>query len=56
MRNSFFDVDEDSTIVSMLTLRDAGQPARSAVTYKVLAGWAAVILLLLYLGGGAAWH
>ena len=56
MRNTFFDVDQDSTIVSMLTVRDSMQPAKSPLTYKVLAGSAAVILLILYLSGGAPWQ
>lgn len=50
MRNTFFDLDQDSTINSMLStpdLRNARQPATSLLTWTILLGCIALVLLFV---------
>ena len=59
MRNTFFDMDEDSTIVSMLAVRerpDARQLANSHLVLKIIWACIALFLLILYLSRGTPWQ
>ncbi len=55
MRNSFFDLDQDSTIVSMLTSPENGRQrpvSESLQGWKVLLACVAVSLSIAFLMGG----
>jgi hypothetical protein len=59
MRNTFFDVDQDSTIVSMLATpdtRDTLRPTKNLSPLKLLLGSVAVLLLIVYWQGIAVWQ
>ncbi len=57
MRNNVFDLDQDSTIISVLAVRDPPRASRAelhTLAVKVLAGFMACVLIL-YASGGASW-
>ncbi len=50
MRNSFFDLDEDSTIISVLTTRELSRESQATKSHpflKVLLG--CIVILIVYL-------
>jgi hypothetical protein len=61
MRNKMLDLDQESTIVSMLILREplrAGRRRRTDIgvlTLKLVVGCAG-FLVVLFLGGGSPWQ
>ena len=56
MRNSFFDLDQDSTIISMLTNPEQGhdsQASKILSIFRILLICVAVSLSIVYLSGGS---
>ena len=56
MRNSFFDLDQDSTIISMLTNPEQGhdsQASKILSIFRILLVCVAVSLSIVYLRGGS---
>ena len=56
MRNSFFDLDQDSTIISMLTNPEQGhdsQASKILSIFRILLVCVAVSLSIMYLRGGS---
>ena len=56
MRNSFFDLDQDSTIISMLTNPEQGhdsQASKLLSIFRILLVCVAVSLSIVYLSGGS---
>ena len=59
MRKTFFYLDQESTIISMLSIGgkpDSPSSRRGPQLLMVLLGSAAIVLALVYWQGGAAWQ
>ncbi len=59
MRKTSFYLDPESTIISMLAIgdkRERHMSRRRAPVLKVLLGCAALLLVIVYWQGGAAWQ